>query len=160
MRRNAQRVLDRLDGLSPWVFTGTLYLARWLVVLPLGGLIRLAGLRGGRFSIGGAAASVVMVVFDPLLETIIECAIPYWLMRKFGMRSSRRPWRFVWLSAAIMVLLHIGGWPAAILPATVTGIFLAYTYAHFAVNRQGQALVHTWAFHSAINLVGWIIMAL
>jgi hypothetical protein len=157
---SVRRVLNRLDGLSPWAFTGTLYLVRWIVVLPLGALIRLVGVTGGRVSGAGPAELVIMVGFDPLLETVLECAIPYWLMRKCGMRSGPRSWGFVALSAAIMVLLHIGAWPAAILPAAVTGVFLAYTYGHFAANRPGQAIMHTWAFHSSINIVGWVLMAL
>jgi hypothetical protein len=157
MQLSIRGVLNRLDGMSPWAFTGILYLARWIVVLPLAALLRLVGVRGGLVS-GAAAELVIMVLLDPLLETILECTIPYWLIRKCGRRSGPRPWGFVALSAAIMVLLHIGAWPAAILPAAVTGVFLAYTYGHFAANDQRRAIVHTWAFHSSINIIGWVIM--
>jgi hypothetical protein len=44
---------------------------------------------------------------------------------------------------------------AAILPSLITGLFLAYCYAHFANRNFGSALLYTTAFHAAINVIGW-----
>lgn len=153
------RILDRLDALSPSVFTGVLYAVRWLVVLPWIIISWLSGSGGEAESPALRFNLVIGVVLDPLLETLIECAIPYWLMRKvFPNSLNQRPWKFVALSAIVMTVMHIGAWPAAIFPAFITGSFLAYTYGHFALNRQSTALLHTWAFHSGINIVGWLLM--
>lgn len=158
--RETNLVLDRLDGLSPWAFTGLLYLARWAIVVPIGYAL-------GQMDASGKAAfdaPAITLFFSfvflwPLLETVIECAIPYWLMRKMrGIAIGGRSWGFVVVSAGIMALLHVDAWPAALLPSLVTGGFLAYTYAHFAASRVGMAMLHTWAFHAAINIVGWVLI--
>jgi len=152
--------LERLDRLSPWAFTGTLYLARWAIVIPLGGILGLLGATGDKAT-SSASADVLLfgwVFLSPLLETVLECSIPYWLMAKTGrVQVGKRPWGFAAVSAAIMALLHLGAWPAAILPSLATGGFLAYTYGHFAVRGFRPALLHTWSFHAAINIVGWLL---
>ena len=92
-----------------------------------------------------------------ILETLLECAAPYWLMRKArAIPVGKRPWGFVAISALVMAMMHLGAWPTAILPSLVTGSFLAYTYGHFAPRGFGLAVLHTWAFHAAINAIGWI----
>ena len=152
--------LDRLDRLSPWAFTGSLYLVRWAVVLPVSWVSQQLGGNNGNVR---ANAPILVLLFgwiflSPLLETVIECAIPYWLMRKArGVPERKRPWRFVAVSAGIMALLHLGGWPVAILPSLVTGSFLAYTYGHFAVRGLRPAILHTCLFHAAINVVGLVL---
>jgi hypothetical protein len=153
--------LDRLDRLSPWAFTGSLYLARWVIILPLGYALRLLG--GSNGNIASNASPILLffgwIILSPLLETVIECAIPYWLMLKArGMPAGKRPWGFVAVSAAVMALLHLDAWPSAILPSLVTGVFLAYTYGRFAVRGPRSAVLHTCLFHAAINIVGWLMV--
>jgi hypothetical protein len=153
--------MDRLDRLSPWAFTGSLYLLRWAVIIPISCISRLFVGTSGNVT---ANASDLILLFgwvflSPLLETVLECAIPYWLMRKArGVPDGKRPWRFVAVSAAIMAVLHLGAWPAALLPALVTGGFLAYTYGHFAIRGLRPAMLHTASFHAAINIVGWVLV--
>jgi hypothetical protein len=153
--------LDRLDRLSPWAFTGSLYLIRWAVIIPISWVSRLFGGAGG--NVTASASDIVLlagwIFVSPLLETLIECALPYWLMRKArAVPAGKRPWGFVAVSAVIMALLHMGAWPVAILPSLVTGGFLAYTYGHFAVRGFGPAVLHTSVFHAAINIVGWVLV--
>lgn len=153
--------LDRVDRLSPWAFTGSLYLARWVIIFPISCVLRLFGGTSGNIMDNTSAFALFFgwIFLSPLLETVIECALPYWLMRKArGMPAGRRPWGFVAVSAVIMALLHVGAWPTAILPALVTGGFLAYTYGHFAVCGPGPAVLHTSLFHAAINIVGWVLV--
>jgi hypothetical protein len=154
------RALNWVDGLTPWRFTAVLYLTRWPVVLPLGFALNLLGCTSGRIAPGPAGLELIIgVVLDPLVETLVECALPYWLMRKTRQTPSPgRWWSFILTSAVIMTVLHVGAWPGAILPSMVTGIFLAYTYGHFAATRPGRALLHTWAFHACINIVGFSMM--
>jgi hypothetical protein len=150
-----------LDRLSPWAFTGTLYLARWAIIIPIGLILRLLGTTGGNVTSKASAAVLLFgwIFLSPLLETAIECAIPYWLMLKArGVPDGKRPWGFVAVSAAIMVLLHMEAWPAAILPSLLTGGFLGYTYGHFAIDGLNRAVLHTWSFHAAINIVGWVFV--
>jgi hypothetical protein len=154
-------ILDRLDRLSPWAFTGSLYLARWAVIIPISWASRLFGGTSGNVTANASAGVLLFgwIFLSPLLETVIECAIPYWLMRKARKVSAvNRPWGFVAVSAVIMALLHMAGWPVAILPALATGGFLAYTYGHFAVHGLGSAVLHTSLFHAAINIVGWVLV--
>ena len=157
----ADRVLDRLDALPPWGFTGSLYLVRWGIVVPIGYALGLLGAPGSRAAFDGSPMVLLFgfIFLAPLLETLVECVVPYWLMLKMGATEvSKRAWGFVAVSALIMALLHMGAWPSAILPSLVTGGFLAYTYSHFAVSGTGTALLHTWVFHAGINLVGWLLI--
>ena len=153
--------MDRLDALSPWPFTGTLYLARWAIVAPVGCVLGRLGVpnRGAEF--GGSPLGLLFsfVVLAPLLETLVECAIPYWLMnRTTATTVGKRAWAPVAVSALIMALLHMGAWPSAIPPSLVTGSLLAYTYGHFVPRGTGPALLHTCVFHAAINLGGWFLV--
>jgi hypothetical protein len=102
---------------------------------------------------------VGLVVVPPLIETLVECTGPYWLFSRLrGYRRNRpkRCWGFIVVSASMMALLH----PilAALMPAFVTGAFLAYCYQHFAPVGIWRAIAGTWAFHGAINLVGWTML--
>jgi hypothetical protein len=154
-------ILDRLDRLPPWRFTVTLYVVRWLVIIPVAFVMdRLFS--GGKIS--GANLGVMfwfgILIVAPVTETLIECALPYWIMRKLTfVRRDRRPWGFVITAAVMMTLLHAGAWPAAIVPSFVTGTFLGYTYGHFAPLGFRQAFLHTAIFHACINLVGGILIA-
>lgn len=153
-------ILLRLNRLSPWAFTGSLYLLRWAIIVPLAALLRLLGQSGGRTVHADPVIELLGgVLLSPLVETVIECVIPYWSMRKMlGTSVERRPWIFVVTSATMMTLSHMSAWPAAIVPSFVTGSFLAYTYGHLAASKSGTALLHTWTFHAAINIVGWVFM--
>ena len=160
-RLETHSLLNRLDGLSPWAFTGSLYLARWVIIVPIGYALGQLGVSDSKPAFDGSALVLLFgfIFLGPLLETVLECAVPYWLMLKVRkIRAGRRPWGFVVVSATIMALLHIGAWPSAILPSLVTGGFLAYTYGHFAVRGAGPAILHTWVFHAAINIVGWLLI--
>jgi hypothetical protein len=156
-----QSALGRLDGMSPWGFTGTLYCVRWFIILPIAFMVDLifpsskATLQGAQVNILGG------LLIAPVLETLLECAAPYWFMRKLGyIPTNKRAWVFVSVSGLLMALLHAGAWPAAILPSFMTGGFLAYTYAHFAPMGFAQAFTHTSAFHAAINIIGCILIAI
>ena len=152
--------LDRVDRLPPWKFTAALYVTRWIIVLPVAFL---AGLLFPSKSAGQFHGITLLgaLIIAPILETLVECLVPYWAMKKFGfIPSNRRPWAFIIVSALLMVLLHAGAWPAAILPSFVTGAFLAYVYGHFAPASVRNAFLHTAVFHAAINLVGCTLIAL
>ena len=56
-----------------------------------------------------------------------------------------------------MALLHF---PYALPCGFVTGAFLAYCYAHFAVRSQWLAFVAAALYHAAINLVGFVLLGL
>ena len=160
-RLGANSILNRLDGLSPWAFTGSLYLARWVIVIPLGYALGQFGVSHSRITFDGSAMVLLFgfIFLAPLFETLLECAFPYWLVLKVrGTVVRKRPWGFVAVSAMIMALLHMGAWPSAILPSLVTGSFLAYTYSHFAVCGAGPAILHTCVFHAAINIIGWLLI--
>jgi len=160
-RIEANDVLSRVDGLSPWIFTGCLYLVRWIVVVPIGYAVCQLGGSNNAATFTGSPMSLLLgfIFLAPLSETLIECAVPYWLMSKAGRnRLGERPWAFVVVSALLMALLHVGAWPSAILPSLVTGSFLAYTYGHFATSGTGWAILHTCVFHAGINMVGWLLL--
>ena len=153
-------LLDRLDRLSPWAFTGTLYVVRWLVIVPLAFVLAQGSPNKLTFDAPLITLLFGFIVAAPLLETLVECAAPYWIMRKAGaIPVGKRPWVFVAVAAVMMTLLHVGAWPLAIIPSLVTGGFLGYTYGHFAPAGFGPALVHTSVFHAGINLVGWVLVA-
>lgn len=101
----------------------------------------------------------MIVIISPLLETLFECSLPFFVLsllyRKKG-KLPARPWLFVIISALLMVLLH--PMPAAVVPSFVTGFFLAYCYGHFASRGFGYAVMYTTAFHAAINIVGWTMI--
>ncbi len=154
---------ERLDHLSPWAFTGSLYLLRWVVILPVSYAVAAVGVPGGKANFKGAALTLLtgFIFIAPIMETLVECTLPYWLLGRLGWSpGNRRPWLFVILSAWIMAVLHLSAWPAALFPSLITGGFLAYTYGHFAPLNQAQAFLHTWAFHAGINIVGWTMLML
>jgi hypothetical protein len=100
-----------------------------------------------------------LVLVPPVLETLLECSLPYWVFSKVRDYRHHRPrwcWGFIATSAFLMVLLHpmLG----AILPSFITGAFLACCYAHFAPVGVGRAILATSIFHAAINVVGWTLV--
>jgi len=156
--------LDWLDSRAPWEFAGTLYIVRWCFIVPYmiaakflftdariseANLPNLSG-------INPVILFANIVIIAPLLETLLECSLPFFALslihRKKG-KLPARPWLFVIISATLMMLLH--PMLAAVVPSFVTGLFLAYCYAHFAARNFGSALMYTTAFHGAINIVGW-----
>ena len=160
-RLDMGKVLDRLDRLSPWAFTGILYILRWMVIIPLAFVLTLFTTSSQAVEFQGAPLGLFIgfIFLAPLGETLIECALPYWVMLKFNkIPLGKRPWLFVAISAGIMALLHIEAWPLALPPSLMTGAFLAYTYAHFAPRGFGRALLHTSLFHAAINIIGWFLI--
>jgi hypothetical protein len=160
-RREVGGILNKLDGLSPWAFTGSLYLARWIVVIPVGFILGSLRVPGSDITFDASAIVLLLgfLFLAPLLETTLHCVGPYWLMPRLrAVPVGRRAWGFVAVSAGIMAVLHLGAGPAAFVPSLVTGGFLAYTYGHFAVRSVGLAVLHTWVFHAGINAVGWALI--
>lgn len=43
-------------------------------------------------------------------------------------------------------------------PTFITGLFLAFTYSHFASRSHGVAIAATSAFHASIKLVGSVVL--
>jgi len=181
-------LLDRLDRLGPVCFTLTLYVARWLVLLPMMPILSALTPSGPAnralveklqsFPLGGLFLSTVLVA--PVLETLIECTLPCLLLQRLAgpprnpparlrrrtmlreprgqRRPQERPWILVGFSAAIMVLLH----PLevrVIVPTAITGAFLGYTYGHLVARGHVTAFLATTAFHGGINMVGVAILA-
>lgn len=153
-------LLDWLDRREDWQFVGVLYIARWLVLVPvlvLSHFVLPPAQAPKPWSEGTPFGLFLgLVLVPPLLETALECTLPYWIMSR--LRGSDRPpprrwWSFVVVSACVMAALHpmLG----ALLPAFVTGTFLAYCYAHFATTGVWTAFLATAGFHAAINVVGW-----
>jgi len=160
-RFETNSILNRVDDLSPWAFTGSLYLARWVIIVPMGYALEQSGISNSKITFDASATALLFsfVFLDPPFETLLECVAPYWLMTKVrGIAVGKRHWGFVAVSAMITALLHMGAWPSAILPSLVTGSFLAYTYSHFAVCGARPAILHTCVFHAAINIVGWFLI--
>lgn len=155
--------LSWLEAQPSWRFWLILYLLRWLVILPVGLLNdRLFPGQGGSFSAGllsipPAALFLLAVSIAPLYETLLECSIPYWVLRKLT-KLDGRAWIFVVVSADIMALLH--PLPSATLPSLATGVFLAYTYRHFALQSQLKGFGWTALFHAGINVVGFAFILL
>jgi hypothetical protein len=132
--------LDWLDRQRDGIFWSVLYLVRWPVIIPVSfvqGLL-VAGVLGGRDAwkpeVGGAAL-LVPIILPPILETLIECTLPYWILKRLGRIASARPWTFILISASMMALLHF---PVAVSCAFVTGMFLAYCYGHFAIRGHDR----------------------
>jgi hypothetical protein len=161
--RGFEKWLDWLDGQKPWRFLLILYLLRWLIILPTAWLNAwlFPGQADPFFQDLGALDLLTlflsMLVLNPLLETIVECSLPYWLIRMIPL-SSKRPWVFIFISAALMAVMHQT--LSALLPSLVTGLFLAYAYGHFALQSQVKATLLTMLFHSCINLVGFTLIIL
>lgn len=172
--------LDRLDRLGPVRFTLTLYLVRWLVLLPLLGVLHWTGPAPESAELVATLAGIdpwrllpSLLLVGPAFETLVECVAPWLVLqallpelvgspvrrRARGARpaASPRPWPFVAVSAVVMVLLH----PlelATMLPTAITGCFLGYTYGHFAPRSHVAAFAATTAFHAGINAVGFVVL--
>ena len=163
-------LLDWLDRRNAWHFVGILYLARWVALAPIMVLIHFVFTEAQK-----SAASMpeewskgtplglflVLVVIAPLLETVAECTLPYWIIsrvRDYRRNRPKRCWGFVAISACMMAALH--PMLAGLLPALVTGAFLAYCYAHFASSSIWEAILATAVFHGAINTVGWTMLVM
>lgn len=153
------RALDWLDRQNDVVFLVALYLVRWPVVLSISPLqsILLRALVGDKevemsLPSNEVLAFLLLVVAVPVAETLFECSLPYWFLKQLDKINTPRPWLFIFVSAAMMGFLHCG------LPLSlVTGLFLAYCYAHFAGRSQWLGLGCTVLFHAGINLVGWVM---
>jgi hypothetical protein len=148
-----------LNALPDWQFTATLYLLRWAVILPLAIILSPFSSPTDEFEAHGSPLSYLIpfLVAAPVIETLIECSVPYLVMHGVLRLPRRSPWPFVLVSAVLMVVLHPIT-PNVVVFAFVTGGFLAYVYAHFAAQSQLKAILHTAVYHAAINLVGWTMM--
>ena len=157
-----------LDRRSAGQFVAILYAARWIALAPVMVLSHFLLTEGQKHASAmpdqwrdGSPLGLFLglVVVPPILETLLECSLPYWVFSKVRDYLHNRPkrcWGFIVTSAFIMVLLHpmLG----AILPSFITGAFLAYCYAHFAPSGVLKAILATSIFHAAINLVGWTML--
>jgi len=163
-------LLDWLDRRKAWQFVAILYAARWVALAPV-----MIGSRYVFTQDQNAAASVPpqwregttlglflsLVLISPILETLLECSLPYWIIANVRDYRSNRPnhcWGFVAISACLMAALH--PMLAALLPAFITGAFLAYCYVHFASGGTWRATAATAIFHGGINIVGWTMLIL
>ncbi len=161
-------LLDWIDDRHPWQFLTILYAARWVALAPIMALSHFvftqsqksAASMPEKWSEGSPLGLFVgLVVIPPLLETLMECSLPYWVIsriRDYRVKRPKRCWGFVALSACAMAVLH--PMVAALLPALITGAFLAYCYAHFAPASIWRAILATTIFHGAINIVGWTML--
>ena len=148
--------LDWVDRRTDWLFLLIVYVARWLVLSPI---IILYITNPALFpSDGGIAKGAISVsdlvsllIISPVFETLVECGLPYALLRKWVERY-RRPWLFIVVSGFVMMSLH--PYLTALLPSFITGCFLAYTYSHFVERGHWVAFLYTSLFHTCINLVG------
>lgn len=159
-----RRWLDRLDALPPVRFTVALYLLRWLAIVPLMILLpspASAATMEWLRAMPIPDAAFGLLIDAPLSETVIECLLPYLVLqlalRRTRYAGCRRHWPFIALSALIMVALHPLE-PRTITATTITGSFLAYTFAHFAPTSRGRAFLATAVFHAAINMVGFAMV--
>jgi hypothetical protein len=159
MLPSASRFFEWLGKVPDWRFTGTLYLLRWAIVVPLGWMLSPFITDADTFQFEGNVWTYLLpfLIVAPTLETLIECSLPHWIMYRLLKINRQSPWPFVFVSAALMVVLH--PWqPIVILMASITGSFLAYVYFHFAALSGFKAFLHTAVFHAGINLVGWTLL--
>jgi len=164
------KTLDWVDQRKPLQFLAILYVARWIVVAPLFPLNRIlfssetlekGSVEASQFSQGPVLLLFIFVILAPLIETLIECLLPYFIVSRVRNYRDSRPercWGFIAISACAMGVYH--PMLSAIVPALITGTFLAYCYAHFAEKSIWQAILATIGFHGAINLVGWAIVVM
>jgi hypothetical protein len=156
MKPFVTKSLDWVDRRNDWQFLLIVYMTRWLVLSPI---LVLYLINPGLFPADGGVARGHIAVSDlapilivaPLFETLVECTLPYALLRKW-VQSYRRPWLFIALSGIVMMALH--PYVSALLPSFITGCFLAYSYTHFVGRSNGIAYLFTALFHAGINLVG------
>lgn len=167
-QRSGNSLLAWLDQRDAWQFVGVLYVARWVALAFVVALSHFvfsdhqnaaASIPEGLHKVNAAALFFMLVVISPLIETLVECTLPYFLISRVRDSRETRPnhsWGFVGVSACVMALLH--PMLAALAPSLITGAFLAYCYAHFAARNTGQAILATTTFHAGINIVGWTMI--
>ena len=167
MNFRISRALDWLDHRKRWQFVAVLYVVRGALITAIMAIEHLC-FPGDQQSVAQASELsklnpgvllVLLVIMSPLIETLLECSLPYFIfsrMRNYRQSRPTRPWGFVVVSACVMALLH--PMLSALAPSLVTGTFLGYCYAHFAARNAGQAILATSVFHGAINMVGWIMI--
>ncbi|MCX5771723.1 MAG: hypothetical protein NTZ09_15840 [Candidatus Hydrogenedentes bacterium] len=135
-----------------------LWLARWVIILPLAFLL---GDKPPTISPSAMPALFVgALILSPVVETLLECTLVYqlgkWFFWKKGPRPSR-PWGFIVAAALMMTVLHpINSSPLSF----TTGAFLGYCYAHFAAHSRLRAFAFTTLYHTGINTVGVTLVAL
>ena len=151
--------VDQPHDLSAWKVTAVLWGVRWAVILPLDFIVAELAPQASR----DAAATnlsgnllwllLILVLAGPLIETLIECSLPYLALSKIARPMSRG--LFLFVSAAVVAVLHLVSW-LAVVNAFITGAFIDW----YALRQRGHgsAILHATAFHSAINLVGWVML--
>src|SRR5215212_1996507 len=91
-------IRDWLNGLRDWQFTLALYLFRWAIVLPLAFVLPPFSTSADRFHLTNTDPWYYLlpfVVYAPILETMIECTLPYSVMYKLLKFRPRSSWPFV-----------------------------------------------------------------
>jgi len=155
------RFSNWLHALPAWKFSGALYLLRWAVILPLSYILSrtVSVPPEAVFQFEGNPwyYLIPFLFVAPLLETLLECSLPHWIMYGLLKLQKKSPWPFVVVSALVMVSAHPLVIPTVVF-AFVTGAFLAYVYHRFATESRGKAILHTAVFHAGINIVGWSML--
>jgi hypothetical protein len=148
-----------LHALPGWQFTGVLYLLRWAVILPLAWILSpfASAESFGEFPGNPWSYLFPFLVVAPVLETLIECSLLFWILHRVLKLSTKSPWPFVVVSGLAMVVAHPLVMPTIVF-AFITVAFLAYVYFQFAPESHGKAFLHTTVFHAGINLTGWSML--
>ena len=141
--------------------TAALWVVRWLIIVPLNWIVAELAPRTARaavFDISGSALSLLLllVLVMPLVETLLECLLPHWILSKIT-RRMHRGGLFIFVSASLMAILHLVSL-LAVVNAFITGAFIASVYWHAHRRGHGAAILHATVFHAAINLVGWVML--
>jgi Type II CAAX prenyl endopeptidase Rce1-like len=143
---------------SGWALTAAIWILRWLVILPINWAHNRMGDDGATkltFSGNLFLLFLLLVLVAPLLETLIECSLPYGILSHF--MQPVPPLIFIIASSFCMTVLHLVS-PMAMIDALITGAFIAWVYALAVRRGHDQAILHAMTFHAAINLVGWLTL--
>ena len=116
--RSAGKLLAWIDERSPWQFVAILYGARWAALAPIMALSHFVSTQSQtsaasipkQWSEGSPCGLFLgLVVIPPPLETLVECALPYWVISRVRDCQTNRPnrcWGFVAVSARVLAVLH------------------------------------------------------
>jgi hypothetical protein len=104
---------------------------------------------------GPLALIIIVVIFGPLLETLIFQALPIGVFR-----AIRRPalWQFL-ASVTLFGAVHfLIGVPTGLSAGLIGGSYFAFTYLKFREASFVKAVCVTAALHGAYNLVAVVLM--
>ena len=109
--------LDWLDSKKGWQFVGIIYIVRWCLIVPYmiasKFLFTEAQISQASMSqlrdVNPIILFLALVIISPLLETLLECSLPFFIISVINRKKGKlppRPWSFIIISALLMVLLH------------------------------------------------------